>query len=138
MLNTNLLEKDFFDSFMNDFAQPAKMRFVDKNMKTDIKEHESEYELLIELPGYKKEDIQIELKEGYLVVTAKFEKKEYNVKEKYIHKERCLGTCIRKYGVGTDISQEEISAKYNDGILSIIIPKKEKEIKKENNYINID
>lgn len=137
MLNASLFEKDFLESFMNDFAQPAKMRFVEKNMKTDIKKYEKEYELLIELPGYKKEDIQIELKDGYLIVTAKIEKDEEITNGEYIHKERISGSCSRKYTVGTDIRQEEISAKYSDGILSIRIPRKEKEERIENNYINI-
>lgn len=137
MLSPSLFEKDFLESFMNDFAQPAKMRFVEKNMKTDIKKYEKEYELLIELPGYKKEDIQIELKDGYLIVTAKIEKDEKIENGEYIHKERISGSCTRKYTVGTDIKQEEILAKYSDGVLSIRIPRKEKEEKVENNFINI-
>lgn len=140
MLRPSIFERDFLDSFMNDFAQPARARFIERTMKTDIKELEKEYELSIELPGYKKEDIKMELKEGYLNISAKTEVEKENVEEngKYVHKERYSGSCNRKYFVGHDIEQQDIKAKFSDGILKVVIPKKEEKKLEEEKYIKID
>lgn len=140
MLRPSIFERDFLDSFMNDFAQPARARFIERTMKTDIKELEKEYELSIELPGYKKEDIKMELKEGYLNISAKTEVEKENVEEngKYVHKERYSGSCNRKYFVGHDIEQQDIKAKFSDGILKVVIPKKEEKKSEEEKYIKID
>ena len=140
MLRPSIFEWDFLDSIMNDFAQPARARFIERTMKTDIKELEKEYELSIELPGYKKEDIKMELKEGYLNISAKTEVEKENVEEngKFVHKERYSGSCNRKYFVGHDIEQQDIKAKFSDGILKVVIPKKEEKKSEEEKYIKID
>ena len=96
-------------------------------MKTDIKETEKAYELNVELPGFKKEDIHIELSEGYLAIDAAStsSSEESNEEGTYIRKERFSGSCSRSFYVGDDISEEDIRAKFEDGILKIFVPKKE-------------
>ncbi len=115
---------DIFDAF-NDFFRPM---FYDEkldSMKTDIKETEENYELEIELPGFKKEEIKVSLENGYLTVGAeKAESKEDGEQngKRYIRKE-CSVSCQRSYYVGDDVEQENVKAKYENGILSLIVPK---------------
>ena len=100
---------------------------MDSLMKTDVKEHEDGYELEISLPGYKKEDINAELKDGYLVVNATTSKSNDEKDEKtgkYIRRERYSGSCSRSFYVGEDITHEDIKAKYENGVLNLSIPKK--------------
>ena len=109
-------------------------------MKTDIKEMDNGYELLIDLPGFKKEDVKGEVKDGYLIITASTNqnKDEKNKDGKYIRKERYSGTCQRSFYVGDDITQNDIKAKFEDGVLKLEIPKKEaKPEVKEAKYISI-
>ena len=95
-------------------------------MKTDIKEMKDGYEIHVDLPGYEKENINLELKDGYLQVTAKQEREENNEEEgKFIHKERFFGTCSRSFYVGEQIKEEDINAEFKNGILIIKVPKKE-------------
>ena len=95
-------------------------------MKTDIKELKDGYEIHVDLPGYEKENINLELKDGYLQVTAKQEKEENNEEEgRFIHKERFFGTCSRSFYVGDQIKEEDIEAEFKNGILKIKVPKKE-------------
>ncbi len=95
-------------------------------MKTDIKEKKDKYEIEIDLPGYEKENINIQLKDGYLEISAKQEKTEKNEEnERFIHKERFFGTCSRSFYVGEQITEEDIEAEFKNGILKICIPKKE-------------
>lgn len=121
----NLIDDFFgFDRPMNRFQR------VDTGdlMKTDVKEHETGYELDISLPGYKKEDIQAELKDGYLTINAKtsqdHDEKDENT-GKYIRRERYFGSCSRSFYVGEDITQEDIKAKYENGVLKLAVPKKD-------------
>ncbi len=97
-------------------------------MKTDVKEHDSGYELDIDLPGFKKDEIEAKLENGYLTISASkgLNKEEENEKDgKYIRKERYSGAMSRLFYVGDDIKQEDISAKYEDDILKLLVPKKE-------------
>ena len=112
-------------------------------MKTEVKEKESEYELDISLPGYKKEDIQAELKDGYLTINASTSRSNDEKDEKtgkYIRRERYSGSCSRSFYVGEEVTQEDIRAKYENGVLSLTVPKKEPkkpEVEKRN-YIAIE
>lgn len=94
-------------------------------MKTDIHEKDNNYEIEIELPGYAKEDIKADLKDGYLTITAhKNEtKEEKDAKGNCIHKERYTGTCNRSFYVGDAITQEDIKAAFKDGVLRLQLPK---------------
>lgn len=130
-----ILRNNFFDDFMDfptmrDFDNVEK-KLYGKNgahiMKTDISEHEDHYEMAIDLPGFKKEDLSLSLENGYLTVTASkgVEKDEQNEKGNYIHRERYSGSVQRSYYVGDDITEEDIKAKFENGLLSLTLPKKD-------------
>ena len=110
-------------------------------MNTDVKEFDDRYELEFELPGFKKEDIQAELKDGYLIVNAKHQdnKDEKGKDGKYIRKERYAGACTRSFYVGEEVDPGEIKAEFKHGILKLFVPKKEaKPAVEENKYIAIE
>ena len=146
MLMPSIFGESLFDEFFDEFARPAKktVRYTTQTpsvMRTDVKEHETGYELDIDLPGYKKEDVQAELKDGYLTITATTKTNDDQKDEagKYIRRERYYGTCSRSFYVGEDIKQEDIKAKFEDGILKVAVPKKEAKPKvEENKYITIE
>ena len=120
----------FFDNFFDDFESPKKL---DKMMKCDIYEEDNNYIIEMDVPGFKKEDINMELDDGYLKISA--EKKsdsEEKDGKKYVRRERhCYSKCERQFYVG-NIKDEDIKAKFKDGILKISVPKEEekKETKK--------
>ena len=132
MLVPSIFGEDLFDSFFEDFARPtrnvARYNAPAANvMRTDVKETETGYELDVDLPGYKKENVQVELKDGCLTVAAKTEqnKDEKDENGKYIRRERYSGTCSRSFYVGEDVEKDEIKARFEDGILKVSVPKKE-------------
>ena len=94
-------------------------------MKTDIRETDTNYELAIDLPGFKKDEIHIELKNGYLTISAAkgLDKDEKAPEGKYIRQERYTGACSRSFYVGTDLQPKDVSAKFTDGILELTFPK---------------
>ena len=108
-------------------------------MKTDIKEHDNNYELLVELPGFTKDNINISMEDGYLTIEAnsdtKSEKKEDG---KYVRRERYTGTFSRSFYVGDNITEDDIKASFKNGVLNIAIPKKEIETKSDKKYIEIE
>ncbi len=109
-------------------------------MKTDVRETEDSYELDIDLPGFKKENINAELKDGYLTVTANkgLDKDEKDKEGKYIRQERYTGTCARTFYVGEGVTQEDIHAKFEDGILKLSVPKKDAKAVEQKKYISIE
>ena len=127
----NLVD-DFFDDF-NFFrpARPAVRTERTKLMRTDIRETDTGYELDVELPGYKKEDLNLELTNGYLNISAE---KNTSIEEKdkngrVVRQERYTGSMKRSFYVGEEITEEDIKAKFEDGILKLQVPKKEIEEK---------
>ena len=125
---------DFFDNAFSGYQTSGLM-------KTDIKETDTAYELAIDLPGVKKEDVKAELKDGYLTVTATAKKAEENTsdkKEKYVQKERFHATCNRSFYVGDAITEEDVHAKYEDGILKLSVPKKEAKAVEQTKHIAIE
>ena len=127
---------DFFDKAFDEFFKPAFFGGVQvSNMKTDLKENDKEYELSIDMPGYEKSDINLTLENGYLTVTAKREEKEEDEKN-YVRRERSY-SCSRSYYVGDSVTEEDVKAKYLNGTLNLIVPKKEKQIPQKKN-IEID
>ena len=122
------LFQDLFDDSM--FRQNNKHL-----MKTDIKEDDKKYDIEIEMPGFKKEDIKISLNNSYLTVEANKEEEKED-KKHYIYHERYYGSTSRSYYVGNSIKEEDINARFENGILIIEIPKKQKEIE-EKKYIQI-
>ena len=149
----SIFGEDMFDDFMRDFP------FFDENagnkiekklygrhaknmMKTDIKEQEDGYELEMDLPGFTKDEITAELKDGYLTISAsKGLDKDEQEKEtgKYIRRERYAGACQRSFYVGEDITEQDIKAEFKHGILKLFVPKKEAAPKVENKkYVAIE
>ena len=124
------LFEDLFDlPFYDDSKVEKKLygRHAKNLMKTDIKEMDNGYELIIDLPGFKKDEITAELKDGYLTVSAAkgLDKDEEDKKGKYIRKQRYAGAMQRSFYVGENLTQEDIKAKYENGILRLSVPKKE-------------
>ena len=109
-------------------------------MKTDVRETEGSYELDIDLPGFKKEDVSAKLENGYLTITAAkgLDKDEKNDKGVYIRRERYSGQCARTFYVGEAVTQEDIKAKFEDGILKVTIPKVEPKKVEDKKYIAIE
>lgn len=109
-------------------------------MKTDIKEADTAYEMDIDLPGFKKEDVTAKLENGYLTISAAkgVSKDEKNDEGVYIRRERYSGQCSRTFYVGDAVKQEDIKAKFEDGILKVTIPKVEPQKLEEKKYIAIE
>ena len=131
-----LMPRRDFDLFGDDFFRDDFFKGEKNNlMKTDIKETENNYILDIDLPGYKKEDIKVDITDGYLTINAKTsnEKKEEE-KGKFVRRERFTGECSRSFYVGED----EIKASFKNGILNLEVPKvKPEEKKSDKKYIEI-
>ncbi len=139
MMTPSIWTDDFFDDFMRDFPfyDDRDMRKLEKKlygrrgkniMKTDIKETDGEYTLIMDLPGFTKDEVKVSLKDGYLTISAeKGADQEDKEKKsgKYIRKERYAGACQRSFYIGNQLRQEDISAKFKHGILTLTIPKKE-------------
>ena len=125
----NLMD-DFFDDFDRSFFEPARPAIRTERtdlMKTDIRETETGYELDVELPGYKKEDLNLELTNGYLTISAakNTSKEEKDTEGRVIRRERYAGSMKRSFFVGKDITEEDIKSRFEDGILKLGVPKKE-------------
>ena len=124
-------ENLFNDEWMNfGFPEVDKALYgkhASHEMKTDVKETDSGYEVDIDLPGFKKDEINVQLDNGYLSISAAkgLDKEEKNKEGKYIRKERYAGAMSRSFYVGDALTQEDIKAKYESGILRLSIPKKE-------------
>ena len=130
------MRTNVFDDLFN---TPFFTRTESNMMKTDIKEHDNCYDLTIDLPGVKKEDIKAELNDGYLTVSAENNpsKDEKDENGKYICRERYSGSYSRSFYVGDAITEEDISAKFENGTLKLTVPKKEALPEKQNKYIAI-
>lgn len=137
MLYPSIFNENLFDDLM-DFHFPEFREFenIDKKlygrhaahvMKTDVHEHEDCYEVDIDLPGFKKEEITLHLENGYLVVSAAkgLDQEEKTEKGRLIRQERYAGSMRRSFYVGEHITEEEIRAKFEDGVLKLTVPKRE-------------
>ena len=138
MLMPSIFGENLFDSFFNDFAKVGRTE-VPKVMKTDIREDEKGFELDIELPGCRREDVSAELKDGYLTIAGKTSSSsdEKDDSGRFIRRERYQGSCSRSFFVGDELEQEDIKAKFENGILKLDIPKK-KAVVPEKKYIAIE
>lgn len=143
MLVPRIVKNDLWSDWMNDF--PSMDGFwgnTNKSdvMKTDVKEREDGYQVEIDLPGFKKEDVQATLEDGYLTISATKNStdEEKNDEGKYIRRERFYGNCSRSFYVGDALTQEDITAKFEDGILNLSIPKKTPEKVEKKSYIQIE
>ena len=135
---------DDFDVFPDLFTRSNPLfGHHEKNlMKTDIRDMKDHYEMLIDLPGFKKDEVKVQLADGYLTIEAAkgLDKDEKDKKSgKYIRRERYAGSMSRSFYVGEDVKQEEIHAKYDNGILKLSVPKKEaKKAVDSSKYIAIE
>lgn len=131
--------KNEFDLFDEMFDDPFFTRSENKLMKTDIKEKKDHYELEVDLPGYEKENIKIELADGYLTIHANMNKTIDDEKDsKYVHKERYVGECSRSFYVGENVREEDIKASFKNGTLKLTLPKEKQEKIEEKKYIDIE
>ena len=126
----NLFDDFFSDPFgmMNVHGHdPLYGKHAKNLMKTDVRETENSYELDVDLPGFKKDEVSVDLKDGYLTISAAkgVDKDEQDKKGRYIRQERYAGSCSRSFYVGEDVEPGEVSAKFEDGILRLSIPKVE-------------
>ena len=148
MLMPSMFGENLFDDWM-DFPFDKSFfngrdRLYGKNakniMKTDIRETDNGFELDIDLPGFKKDEVSAELKNGYLIISAAkgLDKDEKDKEGRYIRRERYSGNCTRSFYVGEQVSQEDIKAKFEDGILKIAFPKQDQKKMEENRYIAIE
>ncbi len=133
---------DFDRSFFRGFPQTDRMLYgknAGRMMKTDVKETEEGYELDVELPGFRKEEIKLELNSGYLTIsTEKSLEKKDEKKGKVLRQERYSGTMQRSFYVGGSLTEEDIKARYENGVLSLTIPKKEARMAPEKKQILIE
>ena len=138
MLMPELFTRNVFDDWFDDFELEKEMRDLNRKiygrrasreMLTDVREHEDHYDLEIDLPGFRKEDINVELNDGYLTITAVkgHEEDEKNKAGKIIRQERYSGSMSRSFYVGDTLTVDEIHGKYEGGVLTLNIPKKEEQ-----------
>lgn len=132
--------KNEFDLLGEMFADPFFTEHESKIMKTDIKEKTDKYLIGIELPGYQKENIKIDVEDGYLTVHAEINSDNEEKEEgKFVRRERYVGSCSRSFYVGNEVKSEDIKASFKNGILKIEVPKKEyKKELPEKKYIQIE
>lgn len=141
MLLPRLFADEFFDDMMNDWSDHPMFGKHEKNwMKTDVVDNGSSYELDMDLPGFKKEDIKIELDQGYLTVSAakSVDNDKQDDKGNYIRRERRVGSCSRSFFVGDNMTQEDVKASFSDGILHLTLPKKDAPQVENKKYISIE
>ena len=138
MLVPSIFSNNFFDDFFEfPFIDDREERNAERKlyghhaanlMKTDIKEFDDKYEVEIALPGFKKDEVQVELRDGYLVVSAEkgLDEDEKDKKSgKYLRRERYAGSCQRSYYVGKDTTEDDIKAHFEHGMLTVTVAKKE-------------
>ncbi|MDD7739943.1 MAG: Hsp20/alpha crystallin family protein [Fusicatenibacter sp.] len=145
MMMPSIFGESLFDEFMNDFSFPnvGKVLYGKQEpaiMKTDIKEKDNIYEIDVDLPGFKKDEIQMELENGYLTIRAakNLDKDTKDKDGKYIRRERYSGNVSRSFYVGDRVQKEDIHPKFENGILSFAIPKEKKYVEEKPNCITIE
>ena len=153
MLMPGIFGENLFDDFFDDFPfyDDKEMRNAQKKlygrragrlMKTDIKETDGGYQLMIDLPGFKKDEVKVSLEDGYLTISAEkgLDKDEKEKKHgHYIRRERYTGACARSFYVGSDVTREDIKGEFRHGILKLDIPKKDAALAvNDNKYITIE
>ena len=148
MLMPSIFRENLFDDWFDfpDFSDLDKTerklygRHADRLMKTDVHEHEDHYEVDIDLPGFKKDEITIELNNGYLTVSAAkgLDKDQNDKKGKVIRQERYAGAMQRSFYVGEELTEEDVKASFKHGVLSLSLPKKEAKAVPEKKTIMIE
>lgn len=131
---------DFSFGALDDVGRKLYGKNASHVMKTDVKEKDGNYEVDIDLPGFKKDQITVQLDQGYLTIRAEkgLDKDKKDKKGKMIRQERYSGTMQRSYYVGEDITQDEIKAKFEDGVLKLTVPKRDQKQVAADNTIKIE
>jgi len=129
-----------FRGFANDVDRKLYGKHAPRVMKTDLKETDEGYELLVDLPGFKKDQIELQLQNGYLTVTAakNLEENQQDENDRYVHQERYTGSMTRSFYVGESIREEDVKAKFEDGVLKLDFPKEEPKKLPERRTIQIE
>jgi HSP20 family molecular chaperone IbpA len=146
MLLPSVFNDNVFDDLMDDFddvfsvRNPLYGKHARNMMKTDVRDVGDHYELDIDLPGFKKDEIHAALQDGYLTISASkgLDKDEKDKKGQYIRRERAVGQCARTFFVGDGVTEADVKAKYENGILQLSIPKKEAKKVDTKKYIAIE
>ena len=142
LFGENLFDELFDDAFrpMWDMDRALYGKHARAVMKTDVRETDSGYELDIDLPGFKKDEVKLDLKDGYLTISAAkgLDRDEKDKKGRYIRQERYAGQCSRSFYVGDSIQPADVHAKFEDGILKLTLPKAAQEKLPEHNTIAIE
>ena len=152
MLMPSIFGENLFDDFFGDFPfyyDDRAMKDTEKKlygrrashiMKTDIKETDKGYELVVDLPGFKKDEIKIKLENGTLTINAAkgLDKDEKNKEGKYVRRERYAGSMSRSFYVGEHVTAEQVHPKYENGILTFEIPKNKEPIEEKEKFIAIE
>ena len=125
------------DIFDDVFADPFFSEKENRIMRTDLKEKDGKYYLEIDIPGFDKEDIKIELQDGYLTISAEKDDEKEEKHAKYLKRERFSGMCSRSYYVGDNVKEEDIKANFKNGILTVEFPKEQEKKIEEKKYIPI-
>lgn len=145
VFHNGLFDDLFYDPFdfvpgpMYQGRDPLYGKHAKNIMKTDISENGDHYEMAVDLPGFKKEDVQLKLEDGYLTIAASknMDRDEKDENDRYIRRERWSGQCSRSFYVGDAIRPQDVSAKFEDGILRLTLPKAAQELP-QNNLIEIE
>lgn len=116
-----------FRSFNDDVERKLYGKHAAHVMKTDLKEHDDGYELAIDLPGFKKDEIQLQLDNGYLTISAAkaLEEDGKDKKGRLVHQERYTGSMSRSYYVGSSVREEDVKARFENGVLTLCFPKED-------------
>ena len=148
MMMPSIFGENLFDDWMdfpfeNEFfgkKNPLYGKHAKNMMKTDVRETDNSYEVDIDLPGFKKDEISVELKDGYLTISAAkgLDKDQKDKNGSYIRRERYAGSMTRSFFVGNGITKEEVHAKYENGILMLSLPKRAAKAVENNHYISIE
>ena len=148
MMMPSIFGENLFDDWMDfpfdrDFwgrKNPLYGKHAKNMMKTDVRETDDSYELDIDLPGFKKDEITAKLEDGYLTVSASkgLDKDKQDKKGNYIRRERYAGAMSRSFYIGDSITQDEIKAKFENGILQLSIPKKDAKTVEQQKHISIE
>ena len=144
MMMPSIFGENLFDDWIDfsfpDIDKALYGKHAKNEMKTDVRETEDGYELDIDLPGFKKDEVTAQLDNGYLTIQASkgLDKEQKDKKGKYIRKERYAGSMSRSFYVGDAITEEDVHAKYEDGILKLSVPKKEAKAVEQTKHIAIE
>ncbi len=129
-----------FRGFASDVDNKLYGKHAGNLMKTDLKEHEGEYELNVDLPGFKKDQIKLQLRSGYLTISVAkgLDEQQEDKQGRIVHQERYTGSMTRSYYIGEHVREEDVKARFEDGVLTLRFPKEAPQKLPEERYISIE